>query len=295
MSTYASSEESVYDQPSQPPIRVAEPPLDAHCYEIFDDAGKEVALLTLILDEQKRVQRAELYYHHRDRLPETLQAKIYHEARRIIATKYLGGNGISSPFVVFDGARLDEEQVAHDNPLPFYKPERRYRLFPFAIGYAAAVVLLIVFGLMNSMASFTSTAADRPSDDLSVHAVDQASPAAELSGAALSAEEEPTAPLFPPNTNGLPPSKMADNRLAFGMTVRIRPGLRSFVRSEPGPEAGEALGFLEDGATAKILGGPVWMQGREDTIVWWYVETEAGVRGWTPANTSELTLLEPVE
>lgn len=294
MSTYASSEESTYNEPLQPLIQVTESPLDAHCYEIFDDAGKKVALLTLLLDEQTRVQRAELWYYHRNQLPETLQAEIYHEARRILETRYIGGDGISSTLEVLEGVELNREQITHDNPDPIYKPERRYRLLPFVIGYVAVLGLLIVFGLINNLASPASTA-DRPPEDLSARAVDQASPAAELSGAALSVEAEPTAPLFPPNTNGLPPSKMADNRLAFGMTVRIRPGLRSFVRSEPGPEAGEAVGFLEDGATAKILGGPVWMQGREDTIVWWYVETEAGVRGWTPANTSELTLLEPVE
>jgi hypothetical protein len=39
----------------------------------------------------------------------------------------------------------------------------------------------------------------------------------------------------------------------------------------------------------------VWLAGDSDTIVWWYVETNAGVRGWTPANTSQLTLLDPVE
>jgi len=55
------------------------------------------------------------------------------------------------------------------------------------------------------------------------------------------------------------------------------------------------LGFLEDGATAVIVGGPTWLLGDSDTIVWWYVETTDGVTGWTPANTSQLTLLEPVE
>jgi hypothetical protein len=96
-----------------------------------------------------------------------------------------------------------------------------------------------------------------------------------------------------PNTNGLAVSANADATLAVGMQVRIRAGLRSFVRSEPGPESGEEVGFLEDGATATIVGGPTWLPGDIDTIVWWYVETADGVRGWTPANTSQLTLLEP--
>lgn len=294
MSTYIPPEESIYDEPSRPLIRTTETPLAAHCYEFFNDTGENVALLTLFLDAQTRIQRAELcYYHDRSQLPEALQAAIFREAKRIIETQYMGASGISSTLRVIDGERLGEESISHNNPDPRYKPERRYPLFPFAIGYVAVVLLLILFGFINNLA--LSSSADNSTSGVSAGLAEQTQPAEAASTALTSTQEELTAPLFPPNTNGLPPSKMADARLAFGMTVRIRPGLRSFVRSEPGPEAGEAIGFLEDGATAKILGGPVWMQGREDTIVWWYVETENGLRGWTPANTSDLTLLEPIE
>uniref|UniRef100_A0A7C1FWM4 SH3 domain-containing protein n=1 Tax=Caldilinea aerophila TaxID=133453 RepID=A0A7C1FWM4_9CHLR len=292
MSTYTPSQEFDYDDPSSPLIQGTDSPLDAHCYELSDDTGEKVALLTLFLDAQKRVRRAELSYYHRSQLSEALQAAVYREARHIIETRYIGSDGISSTLQVLDSTRLGEERISHNNPDPLYGPERRYPLFSFVIGYTAVVIVLIIFGLINSFA-FPASPADSASKDASTGLAEQTQPAEGLSGTAI--QEEPTVPLFPPNTNGLLPSKMADNRLAFGMTVRIRPGLRSFVRSEPGPEAGEPVGFLEDGATAKILGGPVWMQGREDTIVWWYVETENGVRGWTPANTSDLTLLEPIE
>jgi uncharacterized protein YacL len=78
------------------------------------------------------------------------------------------------------------------------------------------------------------------------------------------------------------------------MTVVIDEGMRSFVRTDPGADQGQAVGYLEDGASAIIQGGPVWLPGDADTIVWWEVTTVAdGVRGWTPANTSQLTLLVP--
>jgi hypothetical protein len=94
-------------------------------------------------------------------------------------------------------------------------------------------------------------------------------------------------------TNDLPPSTRANPAIGLGTTVRIREGLRSFVRSEPGSEAGEVAGYLQNGETAVVVGGPTWLKGDTDTIVWWYVQLPDGTRGWTPANTSQFTLLDP--
>ena len=79
------------------------------------------------------------------------------------------------------------------------------------------------------------------------------------------------------------------------MTAVIAEGLRSFVRTEPGADQGQPLGYLQDGESAVIQGGPVWLAGDADTIVWWNVTTASGLIGWTPANTSDVTLLIPVE
>ena len=94
-------------------------------------------------------------------------------------------------------------------------------------------------------------------------------------------------------TNGLPPSQNADPNIAVGSRVQIQPQLRSFVRTEPGSTAGTPVTVISDGDTATVLGGPVWLEGDSDTIVWWYVEVDNATRdqGWTPANTSTLTLL----
>ena len=57
--------------------------------------------------------------------------------------------------------------------------------------------------------------------------------------------------------------------------------------------AGEIVGYLTEGEVVTIVDGPFWVAGDADTIVWWYVEQPTGLRGWTPANTSQFTLLAP--
>jgi len=96
-------------------------------------------------------------------------------------------------------------------------------------------------------------------------------------------------------TNNLPASRNARAELAVGQRVRIRPGLNLTLRSEPGADAGEGVGYMQNSAQATIIGGPHWTQGDSDTIVWWYVRLDDGTEAWAAANTSTLTLLEPVE
>lgn len=95
-------------------------------------------------------------------------------------------------------------------------------------------------------------------------------------------------------TNGLSPSTNARSDLFIGQRVRIRPGLSLVLRSAPGADAGEGIGYMEDGQEALLVGGPYWTEGDTDTIVWWYVRLDDGTEAWAAANTSQLTLLEPV-
>ena len=278
------------DSPAQ--VAVAARPTQTHYYEIVDGNDEKRAALAVILNAQMRVIHAELWFYDRFRTAETIQAEIYRRARQIIENDYLG-SGFESELRVLDGAPLDEEMIKHRNPDPRYRADRRIHIWPYVTGYAAAVLILLFFLLLNrtvlqpnreTVAAINNA---QPSTQRTISGDDAAS----TEQTALAAEE-----VMPPaDTNGLPPSVMADPQLQVGMTARILPGYRSFVRTEPGPDAGEPVGVLENGATALLLGGPAWKEGNTDTIVWWYVETETGVRGWTPANTSELTLLEPAE
>lgn len=284
--------------PSPASIHVAEPPEDAHYYELLDPAGKVRAGLTVILDEQTRAVRAEFCYYERYEVSEAVQGALYNSAKEIVETRYLGGNGLNSPLVVLDGGLLDETELQHRNPDPIYQPEPRYRLWHFVAGYGALLLVLLVIGVLNRTVLKPTPAIVDLAGGAAAPAAMRSEPLPTDEGAAVTAEfataDGLSAPEMQPNTNGLPVSQNANDTLAVGMQVKISQGLRSFLRSLPGPEAGQEIGFLQDGATATILAGPTWLEGDSDTIVWWYVETADGTRGWTPANTSQFTLLEPV-
>ena len=101
-------------------------------------------------------------------------------------------------------------------------------------------------------------------------------------------------------TNNLPPSENADPSLQIGDRARMSPGLRAFLLPEltdefiENPEANN-LGVLTDDQVVTLVGGPVWREGESDTVVWWLVELEDGEQAWVVANTSQFTLLRPVE
>lgn len=300
MNDTTTSTDAVNAERNTPRVEIIQNPSDAHyyaIYEIHDERNEQRAALNVVVSTQMRVMQAELWYYEPYRVEESTLAAIYQRAVQLLESDYLD-NGLSgSKLRIYKGELLKEEVIHHHNPDPRYQPEPRIRIYPFALGYGALVLVLLIFLLINRTVLRSTPASVATSNDAAVAAVQRSAPAMNeampAAGSALSVEADE--PLPQAETNGLEPSIMADDRLMVGMTARIRPGYRSFVRSEPGPEAGESLGFLENGATAKLLGGPVWKEGNTDTIVWWYVETATGLRGWTPANTSELTLLEPAE
>ncbi len=95
-------------------------------------------------------------------------------------------------------------------------------------------------------------------------------------------------------TNGLPPSENADSSLSIGDRARMVG--TAYLMPEPRAEPVEDnVGALTEGEVVTLVGGPVWREGTTDTIVWWLVELESGERAWVVANTSQLTLLRPVE
>lgn len=94
-------------------------------------------------------------------------------------------------------------------------------------------------------------------------------------------------------TNGLPPSRNAIP-MNVGDRIRLLPEYKISLRSEAGAQSGVIVSNLQEANHMTILNGPIWLEGNTDTIVWWYVRVDSGAEGWVPANTSELTLLEPV-
>ncbi|MBW7882012.1 MAG: hypothetical protein H3C34_05125 [Caldilineaceae bacterium] len=268
-------------------------PVDAHCYMFNSASGRQRATLWVLLDSQRHALRAELQLdaalNEAERLP------ILRRAENILRNDYLGA-GDRTPFTVMttQTAGLPQE-VEHSGVDPLFVGERSYPLWPIAGGIAALFVLVLVLAWISNFVLGGNTGATpvAVAQPFTAPLAQEALPAGQP--AQTFAPSVPSTTSLEPETNGLPASRNADNRLAVGMRVRIRSGLRSFVRSDPGPDAGQALGYLQNGEVATLAGGPKWLPGETDTIVWWYVHTESGLSGWTPANTSQLTLLEPVE
>jgi hypothetical protein len=92
----------------------------------------------------------------------------------------------------------------------------------------------------------------------------------------------------------LPPSVRAIPNLAIGKRVRVLPNLRVSLVAQPSPDQ-TAVGYLQNQQEATIIDGPVLTQGKSDTIVWWRIRLDDGSEAWAPANTSDVTLLEPAE
>lgn len=294
MDDYTTPVDTVDAEQRLPKVEVVRHPSNAHYYAIYDDKNEQRATLNVVVSTQMRVLHAELWYYESYRVEEPTLAAIYQRAVQVLESDYLGNGLDGSTLRIYEGEHLKQEVIKHGNPDPRYQPEPKYPIWPYAAAFLGLVLILLLAGAIKPFILQPSSASDMAAVSRSEGAQQSstgAADAAPLEAMAVESDE----PMPGAETNGLEPSAMADDQLMVGMTARIRPGYRSFVRSEPGPDAGEEVGFLENGATALLLGGPVWKEGNTDTIVWWYVETAAGLRGWTPANTSELTLLEPVE
>ena len=235
--------------------------------------------MVVVLDSQGRALQAVLHYDHT--LPTFTQSKLQRQAQSILSSRFLG-SGATTPLYIFEyGNQVGRADVMHTGEDA--APEGSVNLLYVGVGILAMfVVAALLFWMLNSLFRGRQEVADAPTATPMVMAAPAAAAAA------------PTADVNAPGiqTNGLPGSKLASPAIGVGKTVKIRSGLRSSVLSEPGPDQGEVVGYMQDGDTAVVIGGPTWLQGDSDTIVWWYVDLPDGVRGWTPANTSQFTLLD---
>lgn len=257
-------------------------PLPARYCEFVGDDGKREATMVVVLDSQGRALQAELHYDHT--LATFTQSKVQRQAQAILSSRFLGSSA-ATPLYIFEyGNHVGRTDVMHTGEDA--APEGSVNLLYVALGILAMfVVAALLFWMLNSIFRGRQEVADAPT----ATPVGMAAPAAAAAVAAV-----PTADVNAPGiqTNGLPGSKLANPAIGVGKTVKMRSGLRSAVLSEPGPDQGEIKGYLQDGDTAVVIGGPTWLQGDSDTIVWWYVDLPDGIRGWTPANTSQFTLLD---
>jgi len=254
-------------------------------FNITDSNGAPLAGLMVLLDRKERPVRAELHLH------ESTTGALYDQAVRqaqLLVTDRYYGPGQMPLIVLF--ARLAQDRI----PVPLQPPPPQTGLPKWARPAALALIALLVFGglgwYLNDLFGGSSSSSSDASQSALVQTAEQ--PAAAESSAAPPVAEQPQGRIF--EMNGLPVSVNA-LPLDIGQRVQLRAGIQGItLRTLAGATAGEVIGYLEPPTQATIINGPIWLQGNSDTIVWWFVRTDDGVEAWTPANTSEFTLLEPV-
>ncbi len=236
-------------------LRGQRQPSDAHYYAFNDANGRPQASLIVLIDDERRALRAELHY--LAALSAEAQTALRRRAQGILGLHYTGV-GPSTTLSIMDSSLEEPLQVDHQG-VPVFKAEKSYRLWPVVALLAAVFLVVAIF--------WAFTAFQRAPEDAAAPAPAQANAAPDSAATATVAlaDTPPTAvdpAALLPQPNGLPPSRNADERLAVGMQARIRPGYKSFVRTQPGADQGEPVDYLEEDATVILRGWPLPDPGR---------------------------------
>lgn len=260
--------------------------IPARYHNFLDENGQREGRLVVLLDSQGRAVEAELAY---DRgLPEFTQSKVQRLAKKLLATSY-AGSGPNIPLYIYDlGQQFDRDNVP--NQFPNEESDRSVNIVYVVAGIVA---LFFIVGILFAMLNVVFRSRQEVAAPTATPPALAAASTGDAAAPSVTATIDPAALIV--QTNNLPASRNANPAIGVNQTVRIREQYKSFVRSQPGSDQGEAIGYLQDGQTAVVVGGPQLLPGDSDTIVWWYVQLPDGTRGWTPANTSTLSLLEPVQ
>lgn len=256
--------------------------IHGHYYNITDSSGAPLAGLMVLLDRKERPVRAEL--HLGDGTTGALYDQAVRQAQLLVADRYYGPGQM--PLIVLY-ARLAQDRI----PVPLQPPPPESGLPGWLRPALVALAALIVFGGLGWYLNDLLTGSGGEQTAQAIPAATE-QPAVPEEAPGQPVAEQPEGRIF--ETNGLPPSRNA-LALDIGQRVRLREGIQGVtLRTLAGATAGDVVGYLEPPMEVTIVNGPIWLQGNSDTIVWWFVRTEEGVEAWTPANTSEFTLLEPV-
>lgn len=258
-------------------------PIEATYYTLSDRDGRGQGGLVVLLDSAARPVRAELHIYEDIEVP--AREQLARQALLVLKQRYYGRQAV--PLRVYDSL-LDAHPIEVELPTeppsgvkPRRKPAGRSPWL-WALLALIPIVLLLWLGF-----TFLGGGGDEAATtDTAVESTDGA---AATDGEGAGAATAPT-----PAAEQLPPSVNARSDIAPGMRVRIVPGLSAYLLDQPDAVNGAQIGIVSDGQEMTVSEGPVMRRGTSDTIVWWYVVTDDGGAGWAPANTSELTLLEPV-
>ncbi len=261
----------------------------AEYYNLIDTTGRPLAGLLVLFDRKGEPVRAEAQLY--DTTEGSARELALRQAQALLRSRYYSRRPL--PMYI---TRLYTDQphiqVTLEGPPPPSAMPGWVR--PLALGVLIALIFTLVGwfarGALTSPPPAEVAAPSAPviSSPAGGTGEPSVTPVAESAGATPAPERIVETNDLPPSRNALP--------LEVGQRVRVCDGCTVYVRSQPGANEGDILGYLESGDEVEILNGPVWRQGESDTIVWWYVRRLSdGLEGWTPANTSQMTLLFPVE
>ena len=246
----------------------------ADYYNLTDLQGQPLAGLLVLMDRRGRPVRAEIHMHVST--ADSFFEIAVRQARRLITDRYSSDRPI----------RLYPLRVQLDNDPLSVQPQGSGRVMG-AVPAQGNMLLLLVGLLLVLSALFSGWFLN---EWLSGDLTSGRAPFM-LSAGSSSAAGANDGPIV--ETNGLPPSRNAIP-LEVGERIQLKPEYKISLRTQAGAQAGAVVAQLQDANQMTILNGPIWLQGNSDTIVWWYVRLDDGVEGWVPANSSELTLLEPL-
>ncbi|MEM7129956.1 MAG: hypothetical protein AAF702_26740 [Chloroflexota bacterium] len=276
----------------------------ARYHPIVDNDGWPVANLIILIDRiHKGPSRAEL--HIDVEAPDYAEEVALREAQGILARQYkttVAGEGKLELRLM----RVEQYRDTTHLDITIVEKDDSHPLWSYTLLMAVVALAMIGIGLGWGLVTLFGSIPDQEGRvPLSVPAVqaetgqlsDSNPQSIDSNGIANGAEQTISSGGVDPSlpqTNDLPPSKNAHNGLVLGQRVRVLPGTALTLRTEPGADSGEGVGYMQDEEQATIVGGPYWVQGDSDTIVWWFVELDDGKAFWAPANDSNLRLLEPM-
>lgn len=256
--------------------------IDADFYNVADAQGMPVASLIVLLDRKRQPVRAELHLH--TQMSNEAGSAAVRQAQHILEDRYSGQDTLPmqvwQSFLRSDTIQVPLPPAALIADAPAQRPWWHYAAAVLALLLVVSLIWAFTTGLRQPAADSSAAVALTPTVTTTT--------AADAQNAADSGVDAAAAPKLPLSIN-------ADPTLAIGARVRIRPGYALTLRSEAGSDAGVETGFMTDGQQAVIVDGPVQTRGDSDTIVWWRVRLDDGKEAWAAANTSLVTLLEPVK
>ena len=255
----------------------------AEFYNITDAEGWPLAGLIMLLDGKDQPVRAELHLY--EGLPEQMREQAVRQGRILIETRYYSTEPL--PLRVLQSYPWRDTLHVRANAAPTSRtrttPINWTQYWPYLAAAGALLLLIAIIWGITTLFGGANTG----------QSAGQTSAVVDTVGGNVAAGTSVTQTTSVGDAN-LPPSQKANPNLAVGKRVRVLQGATLSLVAQPGPDQ-ERIGYLEGGQTAEIVDGPVQTKGERDTIVWWKVRLESGAEAWAPANTSDLTLLEPAE